>query len=195
MSKGIQKEIEKLREEIRYHEHCYYVLDDPEISDSEYDQRIRRLQDLEAQHPELVTPDSPTQRVGGQPAGEFAEVRHSAPMLSLDNTYSVDELRDFDRRVRELSGRESVEYVAELKLDGLSMALTYEDGVLLHGVTRGDGSTGEDVTSNVKTIRSVPLRVDAAKLKTFAIPQRFEVRGEVIMTLKAFEQVNGKSVV
>ncbi len=157
----IEKEISKLRDEIRYHEHRYYVLDNPEISDAAFDKLLRRLQDLERQHPHLITPDSPTQRVGGQPAEEFAKVRHSAPMLSLDNTYSVDELRDFDRRVRELSGRDQVPYVAELKLDGLSMALTYEDGVLMRGLTRGDGVTGEDVTQNVKTIRSVPLKVDS----------------------------------
>jgi DNA ligase (NAD+) len=192
VAKNIQKEIEKLRAEIRYHEHRYYVLDDPEIPDTEYDRLMRRLQEFEAQHSELVTPDSPTQRVGGQPAEEFSKVRHSAPMLSLDNTYSVDELRDFDRRVRELSGRESVEYVAELKLDGLSMALTYQEGVFLHGVTRGDGTVGEDVTTNVKTIRSVPLRVDAAKLKIIDSPGRFEARGEVIMTRKAFEQMNAQ---
>ncbi len=192
MAKNLQKEIEKLRAEIRRHEHRYYVLNDPEISDFEFDKLMRRLQELEAAHPELVTPDSPTQRVGGQPASEFAKVRHSAPMMSLDNTYSVEELRDFDRRVRELSGRESVEYVAELKLDGLSMALTYDGGALVHGVTRGDGTTGEDVTTNVKTIRSVPLRIDAQPLKTIGSPQRFEVRGEVIMTLKAFEEMNAQ---
>ncbi|MBI4164873.1 MAG: NAD-dependent DNA ligase LigA [Acidobacteria bacterium] len=192
MPKSIQKEIEKLRADIRYHEHRYYVLDDPEISDSEYDRLMRQLLELEAQHPELVTPDSPTQRVGGQPAEEFPKVRHSALMLSIDNTYSVEDLRDFDRRVRELSGRASVEYVAELKLDGLSMSLTYEEGALLHGVTRGDGSVGEDVTTNVKTIRSVPLRIDAAKRKIIGSPGRFEARGEVIMTRKAFEQMNAQ---
>src|SRR5260370_21513563 len=116
---------------------------------------MRRLQDLEREHPEQVTTDSPTQRVGGQPSATFPKVRHSVPMLSLDNTYSVDELKDFDRRVRELSGRDKVEYVAELKLDGLSMALTYEQGLLVRGVTRGDGVTGEDAPANVKTIRSV----------------------------------------
>ena len=188
MAKNTKKEIEKLRARIRHHEHRYYVLDDPEISDFEYDKLMRRLQELEAQHPELVTAGSPTQRVGGQPAAEFPKVRHSAPRLSLDNTYSIDDLRDFDWRVRELSGHETVEYVAELKLDGLSMALTYEDGALARGVTRGDGTTGEDVTSNVKTIRSVPLRIDADKLKM----KSFEVRGEVIMTLKAFEQMNAQ---
>ena len=186
----IEKEIEKLREDIRYHEHRYYILMDPEISDVKFDKLMHRLQEIEKEHPDLVTPDSPTQRVGGQPAEEFAKVRHSAPMLSLDNTYSVDELRDFDRRVRELSGREQVPYVAELKLDGLSMALTYEDGVLTRGLTRGDGVTGEDVTQNVKTIRSVPLKVDPRKLGAIGRPGKFEVRGEVIMTHKAFRRAN-----
>jgi DNA ligase (NAD+) len=192
VAKDIEKEIEKLRNEIRYHEYRYYVLDSPEISDFEFDKLLRRLQELEAQHPELVTPDSPTQRVGGQPAEEFPKVRHSMPMLSLDNTYSVDELKDFDRRVRELSGRARVEYVGELKLDGLSMALTYEEGVLTHGVTRGDGFEGEDVTPNVKTIRSVPLRIDPKRAKAIGDARRFEVRGEVILPRKAFEQTNAQ---
>jgi DNA ligase (NAD+) len=191
-SVDIEKDIDKLRDEIRYHEHRYYVLDNPEISDAAFDKLMRRLQDLEREHPELVTPDSPSQRVGGQPAEEFAKVRHSAPMLSLDNTYSVDELRDFDRRVRELSGRREVPYVAELKLDGLSMALTYEDGILARGLTRGDGITGEDVTANVKTIRSVPLRIDSKKLASIGHPKRFEVRGEVIMTHRAFREANAQ---
>ena len=192
MAKAIEKEIEKLRNDIRYHEYRYYVLDNPEISDFEFDKLMRRLQELEAQNPELVTPDSPTQRVGGQPAEEFPKVRHSVPMLSLDNTYSVDELKDFDRRVRELSGRSKVEYVGELKLDGLSMALTYEDGVLTHGVTRGDGVEGEDVTANVKTIRSVPLGIDSKRSEVIGNPRRLEVRGEVIMPRKAFEQTNAQ---
>ena len=192
MAKAIEKEIEKLRNDIRYHEYRYYVLDNPEISDFEFDKLMRRLQELEAQHPELVTPDSPTQRVGGQPAQEFPKVRHSLPMLSLDNTYSVDELKDFDRRVREISGRSKVEYVGELKLDGLSMALTYEDGVLTHGVTRGDGVEGEDVTANVRTIRSVPLGIDAERSEVIGGPRRFEVRGEVIMPRRAFEQTNAQ---
>ena len=192
MAKGAEKEIERLRAQIRHHEYRYYVLNEPEISDFEFDKLMRQLQELEAQHPELVTPDSPTQRVGGQPAEEFPKVRHSVQMLSLDNTYSVDELRDFDRRVRELSGRDRIEYVGELKLDGLSMSLTYEDGMLVHGVTRGDGTTGEDVTANVKTIRSVPLRLDPKKLERIGTPKRFEVRGEVIMTRKAFEKLNAQ---
>jgi DNA ligase (NAD+) len=192
VAKNLEKEIAKLRDEIRYHEHRYYVLDAPEISDLEFDKLMQRLKELELQHPDLVTPDSPTQRVGGAPAAEFPKVRHPAPMLSLDNTYSVDDLRDFDRRVRELAGRERVEYVAELKLDGLSMALTYQDGELVRGVTRGDGEVGEDVTSNIRTIRSVPLRLEAGKLALIGNPARFEVRGEVIMTRTAFEQTNAQ---
>jgi DNA ligase (NAD+) len=192
VAQSAQKEIEKLRKQIRYHEHRYYVLDDPEISDTEFDKLMKRLEALEREHPGLVTPDSPTRRVGGQPAEEFPKVRHSVQMLSLDNTYNLDELRDFDRRVRELSGREVVPYVGELKLDGLSMALTYQDGALVRGVTRGDGTTGEEVTTNVKTIRSVPLKIDPRKLKALADGKRFEVRGEVIMTLRSFEAANAQ---
>jgi len=192
VTKSLEKEIKKLRDDIRYHEHRYYVLNDPEISDFEFDKLMRRLQDLEREHPELVTSDSPTQRVGGQPAAEFPKVRHSVQMLSLDNTYSVEELKDFDRRVRELSGRAQVDYVGELKLDGLSMALTYDDGSLTRGVTRGDGMEGEDVTGNVRTIRSVPLRIDSKMLTAIGRPKRFEVRGEVIMTRRAFEHVNAQ---
>jgi DNA ligase (NAD+) len=188
----IEKEIDQLREQIRYHEHRYYVLDDPEISDREFDLLMKRLQDLEAEHPELLTLDSPTQRVGGQPSAEFPQVRHSTPMMSLDNTYSVEELGEFDRRVRELSGRERVDYVTELKLDGISMALTYEHGALKHGVTRGDGVRGEEVTPNLRTIRSLPLRIEPAKLRGWSSPETFEVRGEVIMGRKAFEQLNAQ---
>ena len=191
MPKSVEKEIEKLRELIRHHEHRYYVSDDPEISDAEFDKLMRRLQDIEREHPELVTPDSPTQRVGGKPAEEFPKVRHPKPMMSLDNTYTVEELRDFDHRVRELAGRDRIEYVAELKLDGLSMALTYQNGVLARGVTRGDGNEGEDVTANVKTIRSLPLRIEPKKLAAAADwAKRFEVRGEVIMARRAFELAN-----
>src|SRR6516164_7434092 len=195
MTTSIENEIQKLRDQIRHHEHRYYVLNDPEISDFEFDQLMRRLQDLESEHPELITPDSPTRRVGGEPAEEFPNVRHSVPMISLDNTYSVDELRDFDRRVRELSGRSQVDYVGELKLDGLSMALTYELGVLKHGVTRGDGITGEEVTANTKTIRAVPLRIDKKKVDILGRQEafdRFEVRGEVIMPRTAFEKLNAE---
>jgi len=192
VAKNVAREIMRLRDQIRHHEYRYYVLNEPEISDYEFDQLMHRLQELERAHPELVTPDSPTQRVGGQPAEEFPKVRHAVQMLSLDNTYSIEELQDFGRRVRELAGREKVEYVAELKLDGLSMSLTYENGVLTHGVTRGDGTTGEDVTTNVRTIRSVPLRIDPKIMDAIGSPKRFEVRGEVIMTLKAFELLNAQ---
>ena len=159
-ARDIEKKIASLRDKIRHHEHRYYVLDQPEISDTDFDKLMRQLQDLEAEHPALITPDSPTQRVGGKPREGFVKVAHSSPMLSLDNTYSEEELRDWERRVHELSGRKDVDYVCELKLDGMSLALIYEDGILVHGVTRGDGSVGEDVTLNVRTVRSIPLSID-----------------------------------
>ena len=187
---SVKKEIEELREKLRYHEYRYYVLDDPEISDAAYDRMMNRLKELEAACPELVTPDSPTVRVGGAPREGFSTVRHARPMLSLDNAFSYDALREWDRRVREGSGQDKIEYVAEHKFDGLSISLQYEDGVLTRGVTRGDGTTGEDVTPNVKTIRSIPLRVEAAVLKKVKLPPDFEVRGEVMMTKKAFEALN-----
>ena len=185
----------ELRAEIRRHEHLYYVLDTPAISDAEYDRLVNELKRIEAEHPELVTPDSPTQRVGGKPAEGFQKVRHSRAMLSLDNAYSEEELRDWDRRVHELAGDLPVEYTTELKLDGLSMALHYEaapDGGarLARGLTRGDGQTGEDVTTNVRTIRSVPLAITAAQLKRARVPADFEVRGEVVMPEKGFEALN-----
>src|SRR5271157_3246486 len=152
-------EIAKLREELRRHEHLYYVLDKPEITDAEYDALMRRLQELEAKHPELLTADSPTQRVGGKPREGFVKVPHSSPMLSLDNTYNEEELRAWERRVHELSGQKDVDYVCELKLDGMSLALIYADGKLVRGVTRGDGAVGEDVTLNVRTVRSIPLSI------------------------------------
>jgi len=196
MSAGqdVARKIEALREKIRHHEYLYYGLDQPEISDAEFDRLMQQLKQLEAEHPDLVTPDSPTQRVGGKPREGFVKVAHSSPMLSLDNTYNEQELRDWERRVRELSGRE-IEYVCELKLDGLSMALRYTGDLhgrpkIVLGITRGDGSVGEDVTPNVKTIRSVPLSVSAAALKKAGLPQQFEVRGEVVMPLKAFERMN-----
>ena len=187
---SIRKEIAGLREKLRHNEYRYYVLDDPEISDAAYDKLMERLKGLEAAHPELVTPDSPTVRVGGAPRDGFHTVRHARAMLSLDNAFSYDALRDFDRRVREGSGKEKIEYIAEHKFDGLSISLQYQHGVLLRGVTRGDGRTGEDVTPNVKTIRSIPLQVDTAVLKKAKLPSDFEVRGEVLMTRKAFEALN-----
>jgi DNA ligase (NAD+) len=189
---SVKKEIEELREKLRYHEYRYYVLDDPEISDAAYDRLMNRLKELETAHPELVTADSLTVRVGGAPREGFSTVRHARPMLSLDNAFSYEALRDWDKRVREASGKEKIEYIAEHKFDGLSISLQYEDGVLVRGVTRGDGTTGEDVTPNVKTIRSIPLRVDAAALKKIKLSPDFEVRGEVMMTKKAFEALNRK---
>jgi DNA ligase (NAD+) len=183
-------EIEQLREKIRHHDYRYYVLDDPEVSDAAYDRLMNRLKELEAANPKLVTPDSPSARVGGVPRAGFQTVRHARAMLSLDNAFSYDALRDFDRRVRQGSGREKIEYVAEHKFDGLSISLQYESGILTRGVTRGDGSTGEDVTPNVRTIRSIPLRMDVALLKKTKLPATFEVRGEVLMTRKSFEAMN-----
>src|SRR5579885_3869323 len=152
-------EIERLREILRHHEYQYYVLDQPEISDQEYDDLMRRLRALEEAHPELITADSPTQRVGGKPREGFVKVAHSSPMLSLDNALNEEELRAFDRRVKSVLGSESYAYVAELKLDGLSLAVHYKQGQLAQAVTRGDGIDGEDVTENAKTIRSLPLRL------------------------------------
>jgi len=161
------------------------VLDSPEISDAEYDALVRELQALEGEHPEMGSPDSPTQRVGGAPREGFVQVRHSAPMLSLDNALNDGELRDFDRRVGELLGAADYAYVGELKLDGLSMAVRYRGGVMVQAVTRGDGETGEDVTANARTIRSLPLRVEGG-------PEEFEVRGEVIMPDRAFQKLNAE---
>ena len=190
MGKDVEEKIEALREKIRHHEYLYYVLDQPEISDAEFDKLMRQLKDAEAEHPELLTADSPTQRVGGKPREGFVKVRHSSPMLSLDNTYNEDELRDWERRVHELSGRKDVDYVCELKLDGMSLALIYEDGKLVRGITRGDGTVGEDVTLNVRTVRSVPLSIPKEKLKKAGIPPNFEVRGELLMPTAAFKKVN-----
>ena len=189
-TKDTGKKIEALREKIRHHEYLYYVLDNPEISDAEFDKLMQQLKDLEAADTALVTPDSPTQRVGGKPREGFVKVPHSSPMLSLDNTYNEEELRDWERRVHELSGRKDVDYVCELKLDGMSLALVYEGGHLMRGVTRGDGSVGEDVTLNVRTVRSIPLSISKERLKKAGIPVDFEVRGELLMPTAAFKKVN-----
>jgi DNA ligase (NAD+) len=189
-AKDIEKKIDALREKIRHHEYLYYVLDSPEISDADFDKLMQQLKALEAEHPSLLTPDSPSQRVGGKPREGFVKVPHSSPMLSLDNTYNEEELRDWERRVHELSGRGDVDYVCELKLDGMSLALLYEDGKLVRGVTRGDGSVGEDVTLNVRTVRSIPLSVPKEKLKKAGIPADFEVRGELLMPTASFKKIN-----
>ncbi|ADI01403.1 NAD-dependent DNA ligase LigA [Syntrophothermus lipocalidus] len=174
---------EKLREEIRKHDYHYYVLDQPLISDAEYDRLFRELVELEQAYPDLVTPDSPTQRVGGEVLKGFTPVQHRVPLLSLDNAFNERELRDFNRRLKERLGDEAVAYVCELKIDGVSIALVYQDGVLMSGATRGDGIVGEDVTANIRTIKSLPLRL------TYPLP-RVEVRGEVYMPKEAFARLN-----
>jgi len=183
----VARNIEKLRDHIRHHDELYYVENAPEISDREYDELLEKLQQLEAAHPELITPDSPTQRVGGRPAEGFPEVVHTRPMMSLDNSYNIDELRAFDERCQRLAEGRKLEYVAELKIDGLSLSLQYEEGLLVRGVTRGDGRIGEDVTQNARTIRSVPLR-----LKTKPIANALEVRGEVFLPRHVFEKTNAE---
>jgi DNA ligase (NAD+) len=183
MKAKLVDEVEELRKILRHHENLYYVLDQPEISDAEYDSLMNRLRDIEAQHPELVTPDSPTHRVGGRPREGFVKVEHSAAMLSLDNALNESELRAFDARVRDALGNDSYRYVAELKLDGLSMAAHYRKNVFVQAVTRGDGRVGEDVTENARTIRSLPLRASSSL-------GEFEVRGETVMMRRAFERLN-----
>jgi DNA ligase (NAD+) len=201
-----QAKTEALREKIRHHENLYYVLDEPELDDAEFDALMRELKEIEAKHPDWVTPDSPTQRVGGKPKEGFTKVAHSRQMLSLDNVNTPEELADWDRRVRSLAGDAEIAYVTELKLDGLSLALHYianpanpaagaianstGGAVLARAITRGNGTIGEDVTSNVRTIRSVPLSISAEKLKKSRLPVPFEVRGEVVMPMAAFLKMN-----
>ena len=184
------QKIEGLREKIRRHEHLYYVLDAPEISDAEYDQLMIDLRALENTDPRLIAPDSPTQRVGGKPREGFQKVAHSRPMLSLDNAYNEAELRDWNRHVHELAGADKIDYACELKLDGMSLALWFRDRELARGISRGDGSIGEDVTSNVRTIRSIPLSISTVVQKKSGLPKDFEVRGEVIMPISAFTRMN-----
>ncbi|MCA1621280.1 MAG: NAD-dependent DNA ligase LigA [Acidobacteria bacterium] len=187
-AKTIEADIRKLREEVLRHEELYYVHDRPEISDVEYDALVERLRALEEEHPEFRTPDSPTLRVGGRPAEGFAEYVHRRPVLSLDNSYNIEDLRAFDERCRRLADGRSFEYVAELKIDGLSLSVHYENGVFARGVTRGDGRVGEDVTQNVRTIRSVPLRLKGAAEGEAEV----EVRGEAYLPRKAFERINAE---
>ncbi len=187
-SAEVRERVAVLRREIEHHNYRYYILDDPEIPDAEWDRLLQELRHLEEGYPSLVTPDSPTQRVGATPTDEFAEVRHRIPMLSLDNAFSGDDLRNFDRRVRERLGIDSqVDYSAEPKLDGLAISVTYEQGVLVRAATRGDGTTGEDVTANVRTIRSVPLHLRGKA------PALFEARGEVFMPVAGFERLNAEA--
>jgi DNA ligase (NAD+) len=185
---SIEKAITDLREEIQRHEDLYYLQDNPQISDREYDALIEKLRQLEEKNPKFISPDSPTQRVGGRPAEGFPEFVHRRPMLSLDNSYNIDELRAFDERCRKLADGAALEYVAELKIDGLSLSTHYQDGLFVRGVTRGDGSRGEDVTANVRTIRSVPLKLRA---KSSPGPE-IEVRGEAYLSRKVFERINAE---
>ena len=184
-SAEIHKRLEALRKEINYHNYRYYVLDDPEVTDAEFDRLMRELDSLEEKHPELITPDSPTQRVGAEPLKAFAEVQHEVPMLSLANAFSDGEVDDFDRRGRERLAVSDLQYSVEPKLDGLAISLLYQDGVLVRAATRGDGTKGEDVTLNVRTIDAIPLR-----LLGNDYPPELEVRGEVIITKAGFEALN-----
>ena len=177
----IEQKIQALRTFLRECDYRYYILDDPNVPDAEYDQKMRELKELERANPSLITPDSPTQRVSGTPSREFRTVRHRVPLLSLDNTFSLPELQDFDRRIR--AAEPTPEYLAELKIDGLSIALIYENGVLINAATRGDGLVGEDVTANVRTIRSIPLRLKQPIA-------RLEVRGEIYMPKRSFVRLN-----
>src|SRR5436853_4258423 len=177
--------VEELREQIRRHEHAYYVLDQPDVSDAEYDALFLELRRIEDERPDLLTADSPTQRVSGEASDQFAKVRHRSPMLSLQNAFDESEIRGFDKRVRAAVG-DKVIYCAELKIDGLAISLTYAKGRLQRAATRGDGTIGEDVTANLRTIRSVPLAVPSAK----GLPDLFEVRGEVYFPIAGFEKLN-----
>ena len=183
--RDVERRLEELRREVSRHEYLYHVLDQPELTDAQYDALYRELAGLEAEHPDLVTPDSPTQRVGGEPSGQFVKVQHRRPMLSLQNAFEEEEIRAWDKRVRSVAGDE-VTYVCELKIDGLAMSLTYRDGRLVRAATRGDGLTGEDVTANVRTLRSVPLTIRPAR----GLPEEFEVRGEVYFPLASFQKLN-----
>jgi DNA ligase (NAD+) len=187
-TRDVERRVQELREQIEHHNYRYYSLDDPEIDDAQYDRLMQELRELESEHPDLVTPESPTQRVGGFASREFAEVVHALPMLSLGNAFEVEDVIDFDRRVRERLDVEAVDYSAEPKLDGLAISVRYEDGRLAQAATRGDGTRGEDVTANVRTIRSVPLR-----LRTARAPRVLEIRGEAFMTRAAFARLNARA--
>src|SRR6266404_6803176 len=182
----------ELVEEIRRHDHAYYILAHPTISDQEYDRLYHELIDLETKFPELITPDSPTQRVGGEPLKEFKPVRHLKPMTSLDNTYSQDELREFVNRVQRLLPNETLDWVVEPKVDGLAINLRYENGAFTCGATRGDGTTGDDITANLKTIRSIPARLHCDTHKRESCPPTLEARGEVYLTKAGFLKLNAQ---
>src|SRR2546426_6770006 len=183
-----KRRVEELRDLIDYHNYRYHVLDDPEVSDAEYDDLMRELRAVEEEFPEFITPDSPTQRVGGAPTELFAPARHRVPMLSLDNAFSWEELSAWGKRVERVVGRQA-QFVCELKIDGLAVALTYEDGTYARGATRGDGYVGDDITANIRTIRAVPMRLRGDG-GTAGHPGLLEVRGEVYLPIKAFEKLN-----
>ncbi len=184
-----EQKLTELRTTLRHHEYLYHVMDTPEIPDAEYDRLMRELRELEAQHPELITPDSPTQRVGAAPLASFSQIRHEVPMLSLDNVFDEESFLAFNKRVQDrLKNTDDLTYCCELKLDGLAVSILYENGVLVQAATRGDGTTGEDITSNVRTIRAIPL-----KLRGDDIPQRLEVRGEVFLPQAGFEKINDEA--
>ena len=185
-------EYEQLKDELNQHNHRYYVLDEPTIPDSEYDRSMRRLQEIEQQFPELLSDDSPSQRVGGAPLPSFSQVSHDVPMLSLDNAFNEDELEAFDRRIRDrlnFKAHEQLDYACEPKLDGVAVSLMYRDGLLVRGATRGDGKVGEDITANVRTIKSIPL-----KLSGEGIPQLLEVRGEIYLPRAGFAKINAAAI-
>lgn len=189
-SESIVLQMKTLIQSIAKHNHAYYVMDDPLITDAEYDQVFHKLKQLEEQHPELAQKDSPTQKVGGEPLKKFQNITHAVPMLSLGNVFQFDELQAFDQRIKERLPHQNVQYDVELKLDGLAISLWYEHGVLVRGVTRGDGESGEDITQNVKTIRNLPI-----DLKTYSdvVPELLEVRGEVLMPKAGFEMINRRA--
>ncbi len=191
--KEAEAEASRLRRDIEYHNYRYYVLDEPVISDADYDRLMRSLEELESAYPDLITPESPTQRVGAEPAKEFATITHRVPMLSLSNAFDADEVIEFDNRVRKLlSTNKDIEYVCEPKIDGLAVELVYEDGLFVNGSTRGDGYTGEEVTHNLRTVKSIPLSLSTKteKKQPKALPSRIEVRGEVFIPLRDFERLN-----
>src|SRR3972149_5073733 len=188
ISETVKKRVEKLREEIEYHNYLYYVLDQPKISDAQYDRLMRELEKLEGEYPELRSPNSPTQRVGASPLEEFEIVRHTIPMLSLANAFDESEARDFDKRVKKILGSSAdIEYVTEPKFDGLAIELVYERGQFVVGSTRGDGVNGENITQNLRPIKTIPLQLIR---KEIPVPERLEVRGEVIMQLDKLKTLN-----
>ena len=189
MNKKVIENIENLRSKIRYHDGKYYVENMPEISDYEYDQLMKELESLESANPQLISPDSPTQRVSGEPVSEFTSIEHSIPMLSIENTYSEEELREFDKRIRRmLKDVDDIEYVVELKIDGIAITLWYENGVFMRGATRGDGLRGDDVTTNLRTVRDIPLKL--LPVDNWKIPPVIEIRGEIYMPNKEFQKLN-----